>query len=109
MITVVYHRDRNRVEVEGHAHSGEAGHDLICASASILAHTLAALAKNMENAGQVKYPTVELDEGHALIACNVPSRYKTTVTFAFDAICAGFDLLAQSYPDNISYQIRGKI
>lgn len=108
MITVVYHRDRNRVEVEGHAHSGEVGHDLVCASASILAHTLATLAKNMENAGQVKYPTVELTEGYALIACNVPSRYKPTVTFAYDAICAGFDLLAQSYPDNISYQIRGK-
>lgn len=109
MITVVYHRDRNRVEVEGHAHSGEVGHDLVCASASILAHALATLAKNMENAGQVKYPTVELTEGHALISCNVPSRYKPTVTFAFDAICAGFDLLAQSYPENISYKIRGKI
>ena len=105
MITVVYHRDRNRVELEGHAYSGEAGHDLICASAS---HTLATLTKNMENAGQIKHPKVEIAEGYALISCNVPGRYKPTVTFAFDAICAGFDLLAQSYPDNISYQIRGK-
>ncbi len=107
MITVVYHRDRNRVTVEGHAHSGEAGHDLVCASASILAHTLAALAKNMEAAGHVKYNTVELTEGHALISCNVPSRYKNVVSFAFDAICAGFELLARDYPDNISYKIRG--
>ncbi len=109
MIKVVYHRDRNRVELEGHAYSGKAGHDLICASASILAHTLATLTKNMENAGQIKHPKVELTGGYALISCNVPSRYKPTVTFAFDAICAGFDLLAQSYPDNISYQIRGRI
>ena len=57
MITVVYHRDRNRVEVEGHAYSGEAGHDLVCASASILTHTLATLAKNMENAGTCRVDT----------------------------------------------------
>ena len=106
MITVVYHRDRTRVAINGHAYSGEKGHDLVCASASILAHTLATLAKNMEQAGQIKYPTIELGNGEALIYCNVPSRYKTTVTFAFDAICAGFDLLAQSYPENISYEIR---
>ena len=109
MITVVYHRDRNRVTVDGHAQSGEVGHDLVCASASILAHTLATLVENMEEAGQTRYPTIELEEGHALIYCSVANRYKPTVTFAFDAICAGFDLLAQSYPDNISYEIRGKI
>ena len=107
MITVLYHRDRTRVSIKGHAYSGEKGHDLVCASTSILAHTLAELAKNMEKAGHIKYPTIELANGDALIHCNVPSRYKSTVTFAFDAICAGFDLLAQSYPENISYEIRG--
>lgn len=109
MIEVVYHRDLNRVSVDGHAHSGEVGHDLVCASATILARTIAALVDNMKAAGQIKYPTVKIEEGHALIHCNVPSKYKPTVTFAFDAICAGFDLLAQKYPDNISYEIRGKI
>ena len=109
MITVVYHRDLNRVSVEGHAKSGEKGHDLVCASASILTYTLATLAKNIESAGQIRFPTIELNEGQALIACKVPSKYKTTVTFAFDAICAGFDLLVQDYPDNISYEIRGKL
>ena len=107
MITVIYHRDRNRVSIKGHAYSGEKGHDLVCAATSILAHTLATLARNMEQAGQIKRPTIEIKEGDALICCNVPSRYKTTVTFAFDAICSGFELLAQSYPDNISYEIHG--
>lgn len=107
MITVLYHRDRNRVSIKGHAYSGEKGHDLICASASILAHTLATLVKNMEEAGQIKYPTIEIEKGDAIICCNVPSRCKSTVTFAFDAICAGFELLARDYPDNISYEIRG--
>ena len=105
MIKVTYHRDINRVEVEGHAQSGEIGHDLICASASILVYTLATFVENMKNAGQTKYPKVELTEGYALINCKAPIRYKTPVTIAFDTVCGGFELLAQNYPDNISYKI----
>lgn len=105
MIKVTYHRDINRVEVEGHAQSGEAGHDLVCASASILVYTLATFVENMKNAGQTKYPKVELTEGYALINCRTPIKYKNPVTLAFDTVCAGFDILAQNYPDNISYKI----
>jgi uncharacterized protein YsxB (DUF464 family) len=108
MIKVTYHRDLNHVTVEGHAQSGEVGHDLVCASASILVHTLAAFVNSMKSARQTKYPIVKLEEGHAVIACNAPSRYKTPVTLAFDTVCAGFELLAHDYPDNISYEIRRK-
>ena len=107
MINVIYHRDRSRVTMKGHARSGEVGHDLVCASASILAYTLASFVENMERAGQTKYPKVELTEGQAIIDCNPPKRYKSTVTLAFDTVCRGFDLLAQSYPNNISFEIRG--
>jgi uncharacterized protein YsxB (DUF464 family) len=108
VIKVTYHRDVSRVTVEGHALSGEAGHDLVCASASILAYTLAEFVKNMKEAGQTAFPAIYLDKGHALIACNVPRQIKNSVTLAFDTVCAGFELLAQSYPDNISYEIVGK-
>lgn len=107
MINVIYERDVNRVTVTGHAHSGAVGHDLVCASASILAYTLAVFVGNMKDSGQVKYPTVELKEGHALICANAPKRIKASVTLAFDTVCAGFELLANSYPDNISYKIMG--
>lgn len=107
MITVTYHRDLNRVAVEGHAHSGEVGHDLVCASASILVITLASFVENMKDCGQIKYPTLSLSDGHAVIACNAPKRYKASITLVFDSICAGFELLAYKYPDNITYNIRG--
>ena len=105
MIKVTYHRDLNRVDITGHAYSGEAGHDLVCASASILAYTLASFVKNMEESGQVKHPTVKLEAGDAIICCSAPRRIKAQVTLAFDTVCAGFELLARNYPDNISYQI----
>ena len=106
MIKVLYHRDLNRVSIQGHAYSGEKGHDLVCASASTLAYTLATFVSNMKAAGQIKYPTIELNEGQALIVCNAPNKYKNSVTLVFDSICGGFELLAHDYPDNVSYEIR---
>ena len=108
MIKVIYNRDLNKVEVQGHAQSGEVGHDLVCASASILVYTLAAFVENMKSAGQVYYPTTELKEGDAFISCSPPKRYKVPVTLVFDSICGGFDILAKSYPDNISFEMIGK-
>lgn len=108
MIKVTYHRDLNRVEVQGHAKSGEVGHDLVCASASILVYTLASFILNMDRANQVYNPTANLKEGEALIYCDPPTRLKGSVTLVFDSICAGFELLARDYPDNITYEIRGK-
>jgi hypothetical protein len=32
---------------------------------------------------------------------------QNSVKIAFDTVCAGFELLARDYPDNISYEIRG--
>ena len=109
MIKVVYHRDLNRVSVTGHAMSGEAGQDLVCASATILVYTLASFVNNMESAKQVRNPTVKLKEGDAVISCAPPNRYKGAVTLVFDSICGGFELLARDYPDNISYEVFGSI
>lgn len=109
MINVVYHRELNRVSVKGHAQSGEVGHDLVCASASILIYTLASFVQNLKDSGQVRYNFAVLNEGDAIVSCQTPNRYKGAVTLVFDSICGGFELLARDYPDNITYEIRGKI
>lgn len=108
MITVTYHREYNRVTMEGHAKSGEAGHDLVCSAASILAYTLAVNVDNMEASGGVTEKTVKLSSGNAEIACVPLSRLKATVTLVFDSICAGFDLLARDYPNNIKFEVYGR-
>lgn len=105
MVKVIYHRSLHRVSITGHALSGEKGNDLVCASVSILANTIAAFVKNMRDAGQVKNPTIQLKDGDALIYCSA-SGYKSAITLVFDSICAGFELLAKSYPENISYEMR---
>ena len=107
MIRVVYHRIYNKVTIEGHAFSGESGNDLVCASASILTYTLANAVENMALANQCKDKQVSLESGNAIITCRPNSRYVNIVTLMFDTLCAGFELLALNYPENISYEVRG--
>ena len=107
MITVNYYRDHNRVVVEGHAQSGEPGHDLVCAATTILAYTIGSSVENMVAAGHVKEHHMEFSDGYASISCGAPEGLKSTITLMFDTICAGFELLAHDYPDNISYKIEG--
>lgn len=106
MIKVVYERNPMRLTVQGHANSGEPGHDLVCASASILVYTLASFAKNTHKARQIKKFKIKLDEGDAEISFKAKPRYRAAITLVCDAICGGFQLLAGSYPGNISYEIK---
>ena len=107
MIKVIYHRNHHRLIIEGHAYSGEPGHDLVCASASILAYTLGASVANMSAAKQVRGAKIDLKEGSGEISCKPVNRFDAPVTLIFDTLCAGYELLANNYPDNISYEVRG--
>ena len=106
MIQAIYYRKYNRLTVTGHAGAAEPGHDLVCASASILAYTLAANVANMADHGQVRQPIIKNDPGDAEISCNPRHNLKASVTLVFDSICVGFDLLAKDYPEYITYEIR---
>lgn len=105
MIKVVYDRQATKLTVQGHAHSGEQGHDLVCASASILAYTLASFAKNTYKAKQIKKLVIKLDPGNAEVSFKAKARYKVAINLVCDAICGGFELLARNYPQNVSYEI----
>ena len=106
MIEVVYNRAYHRLTVKGHAGSGEKGRDIVCASASMLAYTLAA-----DIAGYGKcmrgLPEIRLEEGDAEISCTPKAHWNTIITLCFDNLCAGFDILAKNYPQFVSYEVRG--
>ena len=106
MIQAIYYRKYNRLTVTGHAGSAEPGHDLVCASASMLAYTLAANVANMADNGQVREPIMNMDEGNTEISCNPRHNLKASVTLVFDSVCVGFELLAHDYPEYIKYEIR---
>ena len=105
MIKVEYDRNFHKVTVEGHALSGEAGHDLVCAAASILVHTLAASVSNMQEHEHLRDSVIEVNEGKAVIKCRPQTQFRAVVAIIFDNICGGFELLSDKYPENISYKI----
>jgi uncharacterized protein YsxB (DUF464 family) len=107
VIEVVYNRPYHRLTVKGHAHSAEYGHDLVCASASILAYTIASQVANLSSNKKVHKPVIKLESGDAEVACTVPNRYRASVTMMFDTVCGGFELLARDFPQYISYELRG--
>ena len=107
MIHVIYYRQFNRVTIEGHAGSGPKGHDLVCASVSALALTLAGNVAHMQSQDAVHSVITKLEEGNAEIQCTPYRRYKESVEQIFRAICVGFELLSTKYHDNISYDVRG--
>ena len=107
MIKVTYHRNFHQVTVEGHANSGEPGHDLVCAGVSALTYTLAANVAHLADNGHVRIDEVELKEGKAVIGCNPRSRVKSTVRLVYQTVCVGFEILAHDYPQYISYEILG--
>ena len=106
MIQATYYRKYNRLTVTGHAGSAELGKDLVCASASMLAYTLAANVANMADHGQVRNPVIKNNEGDAEISCNPRHNLKASVTLVFDSVCVGFELLAHDYPEFVKYEIR---
>lgn len=105
MIYVNYHRRYHVLTVSGHAYSGTAGQDLVCAAASMLAQTLAANVQNLEAEGSVLEMNVQLGEGAAEIRCTPCSRYRAVVSLVYDTICMGFRLLARDYPANLTMNI----
>lgn len=107
MIEVVYHRDYHRLTVKGHAHSAEYGHDLVCASASVLAHTIAAQVANLYADKRVQRTVIKLDSGDAEVSCVPHNRYKASVRLMFDTVCGGYELLARDFPEYVSYELRG--
>lgn len=107
MIRVIYYRSYNRLTIEGHAHSGEPGQDLVCAACSALAYTLAANVGRLESQGQVQDVIVQLEPGNAEISCRPNNKYKAIVACIMEAICVGFEILAADNHEYISYEIHG--
>ena len=107
MITIEYTRDKHRITVRGHANSGEAGHDLVCAAVSSLVYTIAAFVQNMSSSGQLKARSIKLKSGDARVSCSPMVKYRAGTVIVFDAICGGFELLARQYPNYIRYEMVG--
>lgn len=91
-----------KLSVTGHARSAEAGPDIICASASILAYTLAQCIKFYEENKCLKCtPQIKLEKGNCEIICKPKNDYYEEVAHTYWVTQSGLLLLAYNYPDHI--------
>lgn len=104
MIDVEFNISKKKMSLEmsGHAGSGDVGHDLVCACASILAYTAAQMAKEFEVRKQLRSkPLTELSEGQARVFVRPKEKDADEVWHMFNTIQTGFILLEKNYPDNV--------
>ena len=101
MLKVTFTEKGNKLSlrIDGHAGYAEVGKDIVCASATILAYTVAQFVLEAENKGDLTSPAeIKLEVGDTVISC-VPSEdafpmLKDVYYFAE----MGYAILAYNYP-----------
>ena len=105
MVEITYHRKYNRLTAQGHAYSGEEGHDLVCAAVSALMLTMAGNVGSLAKLGNAREPIIRLAKGDAEVSCKPIRKMGNIVTLMFDTVCTGIQMLADQYPEYISYKV----
>ena len=102
MIKIIYKADpeggKLTMRAEGHAGYAPAGQDIVCAAVSCLMQTLAYSAAEDEHTSSCIYqgkdgPVVSVETGNSVLM-----RDK------FELVADGLDLLAEQYPENVSFK-----
>lgn len=104
MIRVKFYEKDGKVGMvmKGHAGAAPKGEDLICASATMLAYTVAQAMKVMEENGRLTCkPRIKIRQGRAeVIATPKEESYREAVHTFWVAKC-GMEVLRHNYPANV--------
>ena len=97
------------LKVKGHAGQAPEGHDIICASASILAYTVAQMVTDINSKGGLKKPpTVKLEKGDAVVTCHPKDETTAELLHTYFVAQVGYNLLAHNYPQFVEFKMLGK-
>ena len=106
MINITFDPKNLELNMEGHAGAGDKGKDIVCASASMLFYTLSkSLLKSKEM--MKKHPIVKWDDGLGNLKCRPIKEYQPNVTLMYWTVLNGFELLAEEYPEYVSFKVIG--
>jgi uncharacterized protein YsxB (DUF464 family) len=104
MLKVSFEQEGGKLslKLEGHAGQADVGQDIVCASASILAYTVAQFVKDAFAMGSLKAPPeIKLENGDAVISCEPTDviLYEMQDCYMFAEV--GYTLLAHNYPQYV--------
>lgn len=98
------------LKLKGHAGQAQVGKDIVCASATMLAYTVAQMVKYMETDDKVtRGSTIRLKKGNIEVTCrcNTDEGYAEALHTYFVAQ-VGYSLLAHNYPQYVSLNSLGE-
>ena len=106
MIHAAFYTDKSSgsisLKLKGHAGAAEPGQDIVCASASILAYTVAQALEFMHSKGDLrKKPRIEFAGGDATIVAKPKGDSYAEALHTFFVAQVGFSLLAHNYPQYV--------
>lgn len=97
MTNIIYDKigDSYLIRIDGHA-GYNPGIDIVCSACSMIAYTLAeSLSRQRTNSLETTF-----EDGHCEIRCCAMDN-DDTINTIFDTCMAGFELLADEYPNNV--------
>ena len=104
MITITFRPKTMEVEINGHAGHGKKGKDIVCSAISILFYTLGEAL--YESADMLEEAPIFKDEdGEGYLKCTPRREYKPNVTLMYWTILNGFQLVANSYKENVKFRV----
>ena len=90
------------LRVKGHAGYAREGEDIVCASASILAYTVAQFVREAEKRGDLASPAqIRLEKGDTMVVCEPKKKWRDAMRGAYIFANKGYELLAHNYPQNV--------
>ncbi len=91
------------MRVQGHTGFAEIGKDPVCAGASIHAFTVAACIEAMGDKLE-KQPNITISGGNVRVVAKPKPAYMAEAKHVFYYGVVGFQLLEQSYPENVQLE-----
>ena len=92
------------LHMTGHAGQAEAGHDVVCAAATILCYTVAQTALDLYEQGKLrKKPRTDVSKGDATVTLCPRQDAAGEAAVALRTVATGFALLAHHYPEYVTF------
>ena len=105
IIAKFYQKKRDgsiHMTLQGHAGAAPKGEDLVCASATMLAYTVAQAVKFMFEQGMLKKkPKISIKEGNAAVIATPTEETYAEVLHTFWVAQCGVHVLARNYPQYV--------
>ena len=108
MVKVTFEEKENKLtlKVGGHAGQANIGNDIVCASCSILAYTVAQYVKTAEAEGDLKTaPIIKLESGDALIFCEPKEEAYSALMSMYMFAEVGYNLLSHNFPQYVELKL----